>query len=99
MAWKIYDEALEMVEMRFRYFPHVFRWRGRHLHVDTVERCWTVCRRTLKRSIQRHFFQVCCAEGVFELYQDVEANTWHLRRARLAPDRVAVARRVAPAWR
>jgi hypothetical protein len=27
------------------------------------------------------FFRARCSEGVFELYQDLEAGTWHLRRA------------------
>lgn len=99
MAWRIYDEALEMVEQRFRYLPQVFRWRGRQHHVDAVERCWTVARPGWKRRVERRYFHVLCADGTFELYQDLKANTWHLRRARLAPSRVAAARHVAPAWR
>ena len=88
MSWKIYDDTVEMVQRRFQYFPDVFRWRGRQHRVQSVQRCWTVARRGWRGRIERHYFQVECAEGVFELYQDVRDGTWHLRRARLAPARV-----------
>jgi hypothetical protein len=99
MGWKIYDEAVDMVQRRFQYFPLAFRWRGRRYDVDAVERCWAVSRRGWQRRIERHYFQLRCAEGTFEVYQDAKANTWHLRRARLAPSRVSAARLIAPAWR
>ncbi len=99
MTWKVYDEAVEMVERRFQFFPRIFRWRGRHYEVDAVERCWTVSRPGWKRRVERHYFVVRCADGIFELFQDIKANTWHLRRARSSPAPVAAVRRVAPAWR
>jgi hypothetical protein len=99
MAWKIYDEAVEMEQRRFQYFPRVFRWRGRRYEVETVERCWTVSRRGWKRRVERHFFQVRCSEGDFELYQDVRTGIWHLRRARMAKAPVSAVRGIAPAWR
>jgi hypothetical protein len=83
MSWKIYDETVNMNQRRFRYFPRVFRWRGRRYRVESVERCWTVARRGWRRRIERHFFHVRCAEGDFELFQDVRTGIWHLRRARL----------------
>ena len=89
MGWKIYDEMVDMVQRRHRYFPRVFRWRGQRYRVESVERCWTVARRGWKRRIERHFFHVHCAGGEFELFQDVQAGTWHLRRARLASRAVA----------
>lgn len=99
MAWKLYDEAIEILERRFQYFPRAFRWRGRRHDVEAVEECWTVSRQGWRRRVERHFFRVQCAEGTFELYQDLEANTWHLRRAKAAPAPLPEARRVAPAWR
>lgn len=89
MGWKIYDETVDMVERRHRYFPRVFRWRGQRYRVESVERCWTVSRRGWRRRTERHFFHVRCAVGDFELFQDVQAGTWHLRRARLASRPVA----------
>jgi hypothetical protein len=99
MGWKIFDEAIEMVERRHRYFPKVFRWRGQRFEVEAVDRAWTTVRGRGKRRIERHLFQVRCRSGVFELYQDIPSNTWLLRRAKLAPAVGAVAQSLAPAWR
>lgn len=96
MAWNVYDEAVEMMGLRHRFLPELFRWRGRHHSVESVERCWTVSR---GRRRQNRFFRVQCREGAFELYQDLVAGTWHLRRAMLAPSRVRAAGRQAVAWR
>jgi hypothetical protein len=82
MRWKRYDEAIELLERRFQYFPQTFRWRGRRYEVDAVNRCWTTARSGWRRRVERRLFLVECAEGTFELYQDLRANTWHLRRAR-----------------
>ena len=84
MGWKIFDEPLELTERRFQYFPRRFRWRGQDYRVQQVKECWTVSRRGWQQRVERHFFRVQCAEGEFELYQDVRENTWHLRRARLS---------------
>jgi hypothetical protein len=72
-------ETIRMVSKRFGYFPQAFTWRGRHYNVHAVERCWTVSRRWLWE-VERHCFRVRCAEGTFELYQDVKKNTWHIDR-------------------
>ncbi len=69
-------EAVEIQEKRFGYFPKRFRWRGQVYDVEAVERCWT--RATSKPSL---CFQVRCREGLFELYQDVKANTWEVALA------------------
>lgn len=95
MGWKIYDEAIEMQQRRFGYFPKVFCWRGHRHVVQSVERCWTVSRRRLTRVAARHFFRVDCTEGTFELYQDAATNTWHVRRAKLYGDRLSAA---WPTW-
>ena len=99
MGWKFYDEAVELLEQRFNYLPQLFRWRGRYYEVDAVERCWTVTRRRRRHHLQRRYFQVQCGDGTFELYQDLVAGTWRLRRARVAPARAWAVRRLAPAWR
>lgn len=97
MGWKIYDEAVEIVSRRFEYYPSVFRWRGRFFRVDDVERCWTRSRRGTwrdrRRRVERHFFLLRCDEGTFEMYQDLRANTWHLRRAKVRSGHNAVLRR------
>jgi hypothetical protein len=85
MSWKRYNEAIEILRKRHRYFPSVFRWRGRRYFVQQVEECWTVSRQGWRGRVDRHFFRVSCNEGRFELYQDLRLNTWHLGRARLTP--------------
>ncbi len=66
-------EAVEIQEKRFGYFPKRFRWRGKVYDVEQVERCWT----TMKRNPSL-CFRVRCCDGVFELFQDVHANTWEV---------------------
>lgn len=96
MAWKIYDDAVDMVQRRFQYFPDVFQWRGRRYRVQSVRRCWTTCRHGWKGRAARHFWQVECYEGDFELYQEVQDGTWHLRRARLVSARLTRATQPVP---
>jgi hypothetical protein len=99
MAWKIYDEPVEMVQRRFQYFPRIFRWRGQRFEVECVQRVWTVVGRGWRRHAGRHFFQVQCAGGDVELFQEVETGIWYVRRARLAPAHLPAVRQPAPAWR
>lgn len=94
MAWKIYDEAVDMVQQRWQYFPSIFGWRGRRHEIESIECSWLA-----RGQPARRFFRVRCAEGVFELYQNLGAGTWHLRRARLREARPLAARCPAPAWR
>ena len=68
-------EATEIQEKRFGYFPKRFRWRGHIYQVEQVEQCWT----TMKRSPSL-CFRVRCPEGRFELFQDVNSNTWEVAR-------------------
>jgi hypothetical protein len=98
MGWKIFDEAVDMVDRRFRYLPHIFRWRGQRYEVETVERCWTVAKSAWRRRVERRFFRVRCGEDTFELYQDLRTSTWHLRRARLASGQALPVRRMLPVW-
>jgi len=98
MRWNYYDEAVEMLDQRFGFFPHVFRWCGRFYEVDSVEYCWTVVRKRGNTSVERRYFRLRCAAAVFELYQDLVAGTWHVRRVALAPQSVLALPRLAPAW-
>lgn len=75
---RTYNEPIEMRERRHGYFPRVFLWHGHEYRVHVVERCWTVTGRP--RDVWRLCFRVRCAEGTFEVYQDLAANTWHLGR-------------------
>ncbi len=72
------DEPIEMRRRRFGYFPEQFVHRGHLYHVYAVERCWTVSRARRGGRVARHCFRVRCREGMFDLYQDAEHNTWHL---------------------
>ena len=99
MGWVYFDESVEMIERRYQYLPHLFRWHGRFYDVVAVERSWTVVRRRGRHRLERRYFQVQCGDGTFELYQDLRTGTWHLRRAKAAPARVPVVRRLAFAWR
>jgi hypothetical protein len=75
-----HDEPIEMRQRRYGYFPRVFRWHGHSYRVHAVDRCWTAM--TGRLGGARLCFCVQCVEGTFELYQDLAANTWHVRRAR-----------------
>ncbi len=76
---RVYDEPIEMKERRHGYIPQAFLWHGHRYCVHAVERCWTVLKRR-RRNAGRLCFLVHCAEGTFEIYQNIAANTWHLSR-------------------
>jgi len=78
-AVRTYNEPIEIRERRHGYIPQAFLWHGRCYHVHAVERCWTVLGR--RRENGRLCFLVRCAEGVFEVYQNLTTNTWHLSKA------------------
>ena len=75
----VYNEPIDVTERRHNYFPLAFRWHGHCYRVHAVERCWTV--QKLRRDAARLCFLVRCAEGKFEVYQNLATNTWHLHRA------------------
>ncbi len=72
---KRYNEPIRMQAKRFGYFPKTFVWHGRRYDVKRVERAWEVSRRRPRRC-----FRVHTTEGIFDLYQDLDANTWHLEK-------------------
>ncbi|GEM_PF-742966 len=71
-------EAIDMRARRFGYFPRTFVWQGREFQVEAVERCWTAASRRSSGKMDRHYFQVRCAEGTFNVYQDLTHNTWYI---------------------
>jgi hypothetical protein len=71
-------EAIDMRSRRFGYFPRVFVWHGHEFQVEAVERCWTTASRRNGGQMDRHYFQVRCAEGTYNIYQDLRYNTWHI---------------------
>jgi len=82
------DDVIDMLERRHGYFPKVFAWRGRRYDVYAVERCWTITRRSLRGKVERYCFRVRtrsrsdrrAADEIFEIYQDLQNSTWHMRR-------------------
>lgn len=67
------NDAVEILEKRFGYFPHEFRWRGHTHQVQAVERTWTRMGRAAQLC-----FRVRCQEGVFDLMQNAKTNIWSL---------------------
>src|SRR5512143_3127267 len=64
-------EAIDMRARRFGYFPRTFVWRGHEFQVEAVERCWTTASRRNNGQMDRHYFQVRCAEGTYKIYPDL----------------------------
>ncbi|MCL7453638.1 MAG: hypothetical protein M8467_11395, partial [Anaerolineae bacterium] len=60
---------------------------------------WQTAKRLRRQHPPRHFFRVRCADGIFELYRDLEAGTWHLGRAHVTPAPLPVVGVLAPARR
>ncbi len=73
-------EAIQMREKRFGYFPQRFRWRGHEYVVNRVERCWTIKTRRWGGKVERLCFRVHCHDGVYDVFQDLIGNTWHIHR-------------------
>lgn len=68
-----HEQPVQVQEKRFGYFPKTFRWRGKRYDVQAIERIWAKSRR-----MPRLYFRVRCRDGIFDLYQDLRADTWHL---------------------
>ena len=77
-------EPIQVREKRFGYFPQRFRWHGRDYVVNRVERCWTIKTRRWGGRVERLCFRVHCYEGVYDVFQDVIGNTWHIQHARMS---------------
>ncbi|HNP73325.1 MAG TPA: hypothetical protein PLO33_13125 [Kouleothrix sp.] len=64
-------EPVDVVDQRFNFLPHRFRWRGDLRRVRVVARVW-------ERSGRRYFEVICGPEQCFVLFQDVRLGTWHV---------------------
>lgn len=87
-------QPIEIQSKRFGYFPKSFRWRGKRYDIQAIERIWargfaawnrafsladsTKNRFGKSNKAPRLYFRVRCRDGVFDLYQDLRADTWHL---------------------
>lgn len=72
-----HQQVIDMRSRRFGYFPLTFVWRRREYHVEEVMRCWTTASKSSGK-IDRHYFDVRCAEGMYSIYQDLQHNTWYI---------------------
>jgi len=72
------SEPILLLSRRHNYFPKRFLWRGKEYDVAAIERAWTEIKRGGK--VKRYFFRVKCAEGTFDLYQDILLNAWYVER-------------------
>lgn len=88
------EQPVEVQEKRFGYFPKAFRWHGKRYDVQAIERTWArgfaawnqavprddSLKNRAKRSrrVPRLYFRVRCRDGIFDLCQDLRADTWHL---------------------
>jgi hypothetical protein len=97
--WTTYDEPVRVTSLRHSFFPDLFCWRGRCYEVQSVVHCWTTSRKRRGQRIGRRYFRLLCADTTFDLFQDLEHGTWHLRRALPLPAPAPVTRRAQFAWR
>jgi len=37
-VWQFFDDPVELIELRLRYFPRLFRWRGQRHEVERAAR-------------------------------------------------------------
>ena len=75
-------ESILITQKRFGFFPEAFLWRGKVYQVISIEECRTVSRHSLFCRVERSYFRARCAEGIFELFQDVLSNTWHVEKVK-----------------
>ncbi len=76
-------EPIQIREKKYGFFPLRFRWHGREYVVNRVERCWTIKRRRWGGRVERLCFRVHCREGIFDVFQDLIGNTWHIQKTGL----------------
>src|SRR5690348_15493325 len=70
-------EPVELVDQRFNFLPHRFRWRGDLRSVRAVARSWELPQTGL--SPARRYFEVICGQGTrYILFQDIQIGTWHV---------------------
>ncbi len=74
------NEPIMVTQKRFGYFPKSFLWHGKLYYIIAIEECRTVSKRNPFNRVERLYFHVRCAEGIFHLFQDVLVNTWHVEK-------------------
>ena len=79
---------MEICQRRHNYFPQVFAWEGQEYRVEAAEQCWTIPRRGRGNRVAGYCFRVQAyldsdaagQERVFDLFEDAQSGTWHMRR-------------------
>jgi hypothetical protein len=70
-------EPIEVIDQRFNFLPHCFRWRGDLRRVRMVSRVWEQPQSGLQPP--RRYYEVICGQGKrYVLFQDVRIGTWHM---------------------
>ena len=70
-------EPVDLVDQRWNFLPHRFRWRGDLQRVRAVARVWEQPQLGLQPA--RRYFEVICGQGKrYILFQDVQVGTWHM---------------------
>jgi hypothetical protein len=70
-------EPVDLVEQRYNFLPHSFRWRGAMRRVRRVARVWEQ-QGSAARSPRRYFEVTCGGGGSYVLFQDLRVGTWHM---------------------
>ena len=71
-----HDEPVRIERKRYAVWPEVLIWRGRRIHAQQVERCWTVARGSGERRRERRYFRLRCDDGTVTIYHDVLGDLW-----------------------
>lgn len=79
-AWEtlfVRAEPIEVLDQRFNFLPHCFRWRGNMWRVRSVARVWEQPQSALQPP--RRYYEVICGQGLrYVVFQDVRIGTWHM---------------------
>jgi hypothetical protein len=70
-------EPVELIEQRYNFLPHSFRWRGGLRRVRAVARVWEQPG-AATRPPRRYFEVICGGGGSYILFQDLRIGTWHM---------------------
>ncbi len=70
-------EPIEVIDQRFNFLPHRFRWRGDMRRVRAVAQVWEQPGAAW-RPARRYFEVICGQDKRYVLFQDVQLGTWHM---------------------
>ena len=96
--WKTFNEPVQIISLRHKFFPDLICWRGHCHEVQSVVHCWTTSHKRRGQRVGRRHFRLMCADTTFDLVQDLEHGTWHLHRASFLPAPAPVTRRALLVW-